>query len=253
MTRNPNPFVLSPPNMLNPTTLLDSKTSNDNGRLLAGASPSDSCSTGSGACYTAATRTLTLGNNDSVTLGGGVYNFCQINLGNNSSINIAAGAKMLIYIDSPGRSGSGCPAGTGGISTGNGATFSNPSQDPTRAGDRDLRQAPAWPTIEFPNNLTVYAAIYAPNTGIQFKNNGNLVGGLTAQSIEFKNNAFLWDDRVSTIHLATTLRLLPRRLAQCNCRVSSTTAPRDRLPVGRRRRRRAGRHRKRRSARHSRR
>ena len=39
VTRNPTPFVLSPPNMLNPTTLLDSKTSNDNGRLLAGASP----------------------------------------------------------------------------------------------------------------------------------------------------------------------------------------------------------------------
>ena len=59
VTRNPNPFVLSPPNMLNPTTLLDSKTSNDNGRLLAGANPSDSCSNGSGACYTAATARST--------------------------------------------------------------------------------------------------------------------------------------------------------------------------------------------------
>ena len=102
--------------MLNPTTLLDSNTSNDNGRLLAGASPADSCSRGSGACYTSSTRTLTLGNNDSVTLGGGVYNFCQINLGNNSSINVATGAKILLYLDSPGRAGSGCarraPAGS---------------------------------------------------------------------------------------------------------------------------------------------
>ena len=138
--RNANPFVLSPPNMLNPSTLLDSKTSNDNARLLAGANPADSCSTGSGACYNASTRTLTLGNNDSVTLGGAVYNFCQINLGNNSSINVAAGAKVLIYLDSPGRSsGSGCAAGSGGMSTGNGATC--PTRPRTRARFRSSSSA----------------------------------------------------------------------------------------------------------------
>ena len=37
-TRQATQFVLSRPNMLNPTTLIDSKTSNDNGRLLSGAS-----------------------------------------------------------------------------------------------------------------------------------------------------------------------------------------------------------------------
>ena len=111
------------------------------------------------------------------------------------------------------------------MSTGNGATFSNPSQDPSALEIVIYGQAPAWPTIEFPNNLTVYAAVYAPNTGIQFRNNGTLVGGLTAQSIEFKNNAFLWDDRVSSIQFATTFVYYRGSWRQCNSRVSSTTAP----------------------------
>jgi Tfp pilus assembly protein PilX len=223
--RNPQPFVLSPPNMLNPATMLDSKTSNDNARLLAGANPADSCSNGSGACYTSGTRTLFMGNNDSVTLGGGVYNFCQINFGNGANVNIAAGATILIYIDSPARPGSGCAAGSGGISTGNNATFSNPSQDPTKLQIVIYGQAPSWPTIDLPNNITVYGAIYAPNTGIKFKNNGNFVGGITAKSIEFKNNAFAWDSRVNNIRLATTLIYYRGSWRQCNSRVSSTTAP----------------------------
>ena len=56
VTRIPQPFVFSPPNMLNPETLLDSNTSNYNGRLLAGANPFDSCS-GGGGPGTRATRT----------------------------------------------------------------------------------------------------------------------------------------------------------------------------------------------------
>ena len=92
-------------------------------------------------------------------------------------------------------------------------------------------QAPSWPTIELPNNITIYGAIYAPNTGIQFKNNGNVVGGITAQSVEFKNNAFMWDSRLTDLHLATTLVYYRGAWRQCNSRVSSTTAPCDRLPA----------------------
>ena len=229
-TRNPTPFVLSPPNMRDPDTLLDSVVSNTNARLLASAptTASDPCSRGAGNCYVntvASPRTLSLGNNDSVTLGGGVYNFCQINIGQNSSVNIGTGAKVLIYIDSPARSGSGCVSGQGGMSTGNGATFSNPSQDPTALQLVIFGQAPAWPTIELPNNITFYGAVYAPNTGIKFKNNGAFVGGITAQSIEFKNNAFTWDARVADIRLATTLVYYRGAWRQCNSQTQSVASP----------------------------
>jgi hypothetical protein len=45
-------------------------------------------------------RTLYLGNNASVTLAGGVYNFCSLYLSNNSQITIAP-TNTSIYIDSP--------------------------------------------------------------------------------------------------------------------------------------------------------
>ena len=112
------------------------------------------------------------------------------------------------------------------MSTGNGATLSNPSQDPSALQIVIFGQAPAWPTIELPNNITLYGAIYAPNTGIQFKNNGAVVGGITAQSIEFKNNAFTWDPRVGQRPLRDDARLLPRRLAPVQLAASqSTTTP----------------------------
>ncbi|MEA2161489.1 MAG: hypothetical protein QOD66_3869 [Solirubrobacteraceae bacterium] len=46
-------------------------------------------------------RTLTLGNNSSLELGGGVYNFCSLTLGNNSQITLVPGTSASIYIDSP--------------------------------------------------------------------------------------------------------------------------------------------------------
>lgn len=52
-------------------------------------------------------RTLYLGNNASVVLGGGVYNFCSLYLSNNSQISIGP-TNTAIYIDSPLDSASGC-------------------------------------------------------------------------------------------------------------------------------------------------
>ena len=249
VTRNPNPFVLSPPNMLNPTTLLDSKTSNDNGRLLAGANPSDSCSNGSGSCYTAATRTLNLNNNDSVTLGGGVYNFCQINFGNSTSVNIAVGARILIFIDSPGRSGSGCPAGTGGMATGNGATFSNPSQDPTLK-IVDLRQAPAWPTIDLRTTARLRGGLRSEHRDpVQEQRPAHRRAHRAEHRVQEQRLPLGRPGLVDPVR--DDLRVLPRLLAAVQQPRLQHHGPRDRLPVGRRRA--AGRHRKHRSARHSRR
>ena len=225
----PTQYVLSPPNMLNPSTLADSKTSNDNGRLLAGASPADSCSGGNGTgstCYTntgTAPRQLSLGNNGSVTLGGGVYNFCNINIGNGASINIASAAKVIIFIDSPDRAGSGCVTGQGGISSGNNAVFSNPSGDPT-ALQLVIYGSTAQPTFFLPNNITLSAAIYAPTTTVNFKNNGTFNGGISAKAIVIKNNAS-WDNRVADLRFATTLVYFRGAWRQCNSLAQSATAP----------------------------
>lgn len=224
-----NAYVLSPPNMIDPATGTDSATSNSNGRLLSGASPGDTCSGGAGACYVntiGSPRTLSLGNNGSVTLGGtgsGVYNFCNITLGNNATVNVASTARLILFIDSPDRAGSGCAAGQGGITSGNNATFSNPSNDPT-ALEFVVYGSTAQPTWYMPNNATFHAAIYAPTTDINFKNNGSFNGGISAKSVTLKNNA-TWDSRVANLSFATTLIYFRGAWRQCSSPPQSATAP----------------------------
>lgn len=227
--RVPTQYVLSPPNMINPSTTLDSKTSNDNGRLIAGANPSDPCSHGNGpssACYydtVDSPRTLSFSNNGSVTLGGAVYNFCSVEFHNNSQLNIAANARVVIFLDSPDRPGSGCKAGQGRFVAQNNATVSNPSGDPS-AFQLIVYGSNANPTISFHNNLTFTGAIYAPTTAIEFHNNATLRGGVSAKSIKANNNA-TWDSRVGSLRFATTLVYFRGAWRQCPSTAAPVTAP----------------------------
>ena len=189
--------------------------------------PRTAARTAAGACYNASTRTLTLGNNDSVTLGGAVYNFCQINLGNNSSINIATGAKVLIYLDSPGRSRLGlCPPARAACRPATARRSRTPPR--TRgAADRHLRPGTVVADDRAPEqHHPVRRDLRAEHRASSSRTTATVVGGITAQSIEFKNNAFTVGRRASTnIHFATTLVYYRGAWRQCNSRVASTTAP----------------------------
>ena len=126
----------------------------------------------------------------------------------------------MIYIDSPDRAGSGCAAGQGGITSGNNAVFSNPTGDP-RAMQIVIYGSTAYPDLEIPNNTVLAAAIYAPNTGVSFKNNGSFTGGITAKTVTLKNNA-TWDNRLANFRLATTLVYYRGAWRQCPTRSSAT-------------------------------
>lgn len=74
-------------------------------------------------------RTLYLGNNVSLTLGGGVYNFCSLYLSNGASISLAPGTKASIFIDSPSDPNSGAPSNPpAGSATNAPCSTSNSSQ-----------------------------------------------------------------------------------------------------------------------------
>jgi hypothetical protein len=65
---------------------------------------SDTCWNGLDADGTSGTcgqRELSINNNTSVTLQGGVYSFCKLVLRSNSALYVAAGAGVTIYFDSP--------------------------------------------------------------------------------------------------------------------------------------------------------
>src|SRR5205823_2428781 len=79
--------------------------------------------------------------NGSITLSGGLYNFCEFDAPNNGTINIAANAHVEIIIDSPDDPGSGCPAicpagsscagqRSGKLNLNNNVTWLNGSHDP---------------------------------------------------------------------------------------------------------------------------
>ena len=184
-------FVLAPVDMGN------TATENDNGRITSG---QDS---GTNVTYNASTRSLAIGNNGSLTLGGGTYNFCKFTMGNNSYVTIAVGARVRFFLDSPDRSNSGCipsgmtatqarSAGWGGMVLNQGSNFNNPGHAINFQfylyGYNDGSH-----TVEFNNTAAINAAIYAPNSNLVWKNTAGITGGVSASTVEFKNSAsFAW-------------------------------------------------------------
>lgn len=156
--------------------------------------------------WNANTRQLDMRNNGSnITLGGGVYNFCDLWSGNNSSITIPAGVKVQIFIDSPSRStGPGqtaCPAGTTGtLNIANGTTIYNYSNDPTalQIYVYGNPQSPGTNQVVWNNNsaTTSYVSLFAPYSTVNLQNNGVMYGGVSAWSINVDPNfTFHWDPR----------------------------------------------------------
>jgi Tfp pilus assembly protein PilX len=76
------------------------QTTNSNATIAAG--------------YTAATRSLSVAANATLTLAEGDYNFCFVTLNSGATLQVAAGARVRIFVDSPNRTGSGCTSPTGG-------------------------------------------------------------------------------------------------------------------------------------------
>ncbi len=82
------------------------------------------------------TRVLSMGNNSSLTLGGGIYNFCDFTAANNAHITIGATVQTQIYIDSSSRILSdgvtrACSNTTSGSFTlSNNDSLDNPSRNP---------------------------------------------------------------------------------------------------------------------------
>ena len=220
-------FVLAPVDMGNTATV------NDNGRITSGQDA------GSNVTYTntaAAPRRLTLGNNGSLTLGGGTYNFCRVSLGNNSYITIAAGVKVRFFLDSPDRAGSGCiPSGQtaaqarsngyGGMTLGQGSNFNNPGH----AINFQIYMygyADGSHTVEFNNTSAMNAAIYAPTSNLIWNNTAGITGGVAASTVDFKNSAtFAWAGSsagFSLSDLRTDTVSVYYRMAWTECRRTRT-------------------------------
>ena len=231
---NPGPVYRRTPSQgpfaFAPVSTGNSATVNDNGRITNGlanprVSPFDSV-TGN-VTWDPAGRTLKLVNNASVTLGGGIYNFCSIELRQGSTITIAPGARTAIYLDyGP---GSGCAAHTGTLTMLQNSSFVNTSppvpgsgfaHDPTALQIYVVGKPNTAFNLE--NNAAFYGTIYAPTSTVYLANNAGTWGAVSANNVKVKNNGVITGDPNAT-NISISGGGIYFRTAWRECRPTSAT------------------------------
>ena len=183
-------------------------TTNDNGRICG----LDPCTSASKISWTPSTRRLVLSNNSSVTLGGSLYSFCQLELLNNSSLIIpvkSAGSSVRIYIDAPAN----CPgvSPVGGLVKANGAQIVNLNGDPVTLQIYVVGSATQDTSVSFTNNNVLSTGtplvVYAPYSTVTLVNHARIKGAIAARRIVMGNNVAI--DYSESIGSLATEAILP--------------------------------------------
>jgi hypothetical protein len=165
--------------------------------------PNDIVSGVSGTDWDPANRILSITHpNVTITLTGGVYNFCEFDMPNNAQITLAPGVRTEIIIDSPDDPGSGCPATcpltdncagqkTGQFNFNNNDTWTNPALDPLAL----QIYAYGWNNGQAPfnmyNNTVTYGLVYAPQSIVTLghgSTNDFLTGAVAGKQVAVTNN-----------------------------------------------------------------
>jgi|GEM_PF-3105239 len=170
---------------VNPGT---SATENSNFRIENGINKTLPADESTGVAYNKETRTLTMGNKATLTLGGQVYNFCNFTTGTGVTITLPAGVTTKIYIDSPNDPGSKCKAGDGKLIISNNSAIINTSKEAAKFQIYVYDESGG--PVEFANNAVVgfYGTIYAPNSLVRIRNNDEFIGAVAARSVVLSNN-----------------------------------------------------------------
>jgi Tfp pilus assembly protein PilX len=158
----------------------------------------------SGVSYNRATRTLTINNGGSLTLGGEVYNFCNFTMALNAKLKLASGVKTRVYIDSANDENSECKAGESGkLTLSNGSDIENPSKDPTTF--QIYVYDGSGGTAELSNNSIFYGTIYAPGSAVAINNNSEFFGAVAGRTVFLGagKSTFSSDKRVESISAPT--------------------------------------------------
>lgn len=178
-----------------------------------------------GVSYNASTRTLSMSGNSSLTLGGSIYNFCQMNLSGNSAISLAPGAKVEIIIDSPDDPGSGCTAGTGSLTMSGNGSWTNLSQDPTALQIYAYGLNNLSSVVDLSGNAAFWGVVYAPHSTVNVSGNGAINGAIAGNQVSFSGNGFTWSPSAGTL-MATSNGVYYRTAwAQCTPTPSTPSAP----------------------------
>jgi type II secretory pathway pseudopilin PulG len=175
--------------------------------------------------------------NATLTLTGGVYNFCEFDAPNNATINIAAGVNTEIIIDSPDDPGSGCPATcpagsscagqkSGNLNLNNNVTWLNASQNPLALQIFVYGYNDGSGTVNFANNTAFWGLLYAPKSTLNMSNsstNSTFWGAISGRIVNVSNNFhFQWYQSAGGLQARATGVYYRTAWSQCTPTASSS-------------------------------
>lgn len=196
--------------------------------------------------YDPVNRTLYLGNNATLVLTGGYYNFCSLYLSNNSVISLAYGVSTQFYIDSPADPNSGvtgsasnppCPNANSdrGIAPG---TFSMQNSATLNAGGSALNakifvygdpsDTPPTNQVILNNVGSSSYALDAPFSNVILKPSNNTIfkGAIAGYSVTLGNvSHFIYEADGRTIESSSPEQFFRAYWAQCPAKSTSSTDP----------------------------
>jgi Flp pilus assembly pilin Flp len=193
--------------------------------------------------FNAATRTLTMKNNSTLTLGGGIYNFCEVDIPNNATISLTPGQHVEVFVDSPDDPNSGCPTpcaantangngtpnGFGNLNLSNNVTWTNLSQDPLALQLYVYGCNNGSNVVNFTNNTVFWGILYAPQSTINASNSSNnsaFWGAISGNVVNVSNNYhFNWVADSGTLSAGTTGVYYRTAWAQCTPTPPTPSSP----------------------------
>ncbi len=233
-----SPIVLDPvnPGTSNQTSLAACPTRqqagypscNDDYRITNGlaktpVSPYDQSS--GNVTFNATTRVLSMSGNSSLTLGGGLYNFCNVSMSGGATLTLASGVMTEVFVDSPDDPGSGCASGTGNLNMSGGSSWINSSDNPLAMQFYVYGLNNGSGTVTLSGGANMYGVVYAPQSQATLSGNGTLIGGLAAQSVTISGNGFNWDGRTGSLQATTAGIYYRTGWAQCSATPPTPSNP----------------------------
>ena len=202
----------------------DAATVNDNGRFFG----SDIRTGGTKVAWDAPTRTLSLSQNSSLTLGGSVYSFCKLTMSSNTAIYVAPGSNVTIFFDSP--ESCGLPPDTVQLKLSSNSRITASGGGPSNVALLMVGSETVGTRVELNSNTQVAGAceqnfvIYAPRTNVEFDSNSTYCGAIGAKTVHMDSNSRLYVDSAAKNFVLpnTAAHYEPSGFIECSAAPEST-------------------------------
>jgi hypothetical protein len=190
----------------------DVATNNSNWRFFA----QDIRTGGDRVQWDAATRTLSINSNSTLTLTGTNYSFCRLYMKSNTTLYIAQGNHVRIYFDSPENCGQ--PSGVYQMQLESNSEIAVTSGAPASAAFLFVGSDDLQTRILLNSNSTACNefVIYAPRSDLEMDSNSTFCGAVAANSVHMDSNAHIVSDPGTTdFTIPLPLHFNPTRYVEC--------------------------------------